>query len=87
MCIRVHRSIVLDIYVSQRVNSAAKDETSNLSFRDAEVSATAALLHLEVAWMDGRCAFNARRLFLQKKSTASWFGFSDFPHFLSAGPE
>lgn len=41
-------SVVTDIYVSQRANSVTKDEISNLSFNDAEVLVTAALLHLEV---------------------------------------
>lgn len=53
---------MIDIYVSQRMNTTAKDEISNLSLRDAKVTATAALLHLEVAWVDGRCAFNAQHL-------------------------
>lgn len=70
---------MVDVDVSQRVNSTARDENSNLSLRDAKVTATAALLHLEAAWVDGRYAFNAQHLFLQKNSTASWF---DFPIFL-----
>jgi len=52
VCLCVYRSVVLDVYVSQRVNSSAKDEISNLSFRDAEVSVTAALLHLDVTGVD-----------------------------------
>lgn len=73
VCVSVYRSIMIDTYVSQRVNSTAKDETSNLSLRGAKATATAALLHLEVAWVGGRCAFNAQHLFLQKKSTESCF--------------
>lgn len=57
---------MINIYVSQRLNSAAKDEISNLNPGDADVMATAASLHLEVAWVDGRRAFNAQHLFLQK---------------------
>lgn len=50
------------------MSSTAKDEISDFSLRDAEV-------HLEITWVDRRCAFNAQHLFQQKKSTASWLGF------------
>lgn len=63
----MHRATVIYmyiyIYILQRVSNTAKDEICNFSLRDAEVMATAALVHLEITWVDRRCAFNAQHLF------------------------
>lgn len=53
---------MIDTCASETANSAAKDEDSSLCLKDVR-----SLLHLEAAWVDGRCAFNTQNLSLQKK--------------------
>lgn len=62
MAVCVYRAIMIDTCVSETANSAAKDEDSSLCLKDVK-----SLLHLEAAWVDGRCASNTQNLSLQKK--------------------